>query len=106
MESCTMLDSCNCSQCIDWNAPLCQLCFSNRCEIKSFPDYETYCASCIPRNHCLYHCNVKRDDDHVFEVPLNPKFLNEIECALQGREVITEYENEDLKNELYFFTGG
>ncbi|CAG8841823.1 2858_t:CDS:1, partial [Racocetra persica] len=41
-------------------------------------------------------------DDHVFEVPLNPKFLNEIERALQGREVITEYENEDLKNELYF----
>ncbi|CAG8833602.1 13113_t:CDS:2, partial [Racocetra persica] len=45
-------------------------------------------------------------DDHVFEVLLNPKFLNEIERALQGREVITEYENEDLKNELYFFTGG
>ncbi|CAG8774499.1 17777_t:CDS:2, partial [Racocetra persica] len=39
-------------------------------------------------------------------VPLNPKFLNEIEHALQGHEVITEYENKDLKNELYFFTGG
>ncbi|CAG8757207.1 23831_t:CDS:1 [Racocetra persica] len=136
MESCTMLGSCNCSQCIDWNAPLCQLCFSNRCEIKSFPDYETYCASCVPRDKetivfiigdmkkkiitrrdiiktqtnslfalLLNDGNIKRDDDHVFEVPLNLKFLNEIERALQGHEVITEYENEDLKNELYFFTG-
>ncbi|CAG8847799.1 33771_t:CDS:1, partial [Racocetra persica] len=50
--------------------------------------------------------NIKRDDDHVFEVPLNLKFLNEIERALQGREVITEYKNKDLKNELYFFTSG
>ncbi|CAG8841512.1 16996_t:CDS:1, partial [Racocetra persica] len=106
-------------------------------EIKSFSDYETYCASCIPRDKetivfiigdmkkkivtrrdiiknqtnslfalLLNDGNIKRDDDHVFEVPLNPKFLNEIECTLQGREVITEYENEDLKNELYFFIGG
>ncbi|CAG8828057.1 17977_t:CDS:2, partial [Racocetra persica] len=50
--------------------------------------------------------NIKRDDDHVFEVLLNLKFLNEIEHAFQGREVITEYENKDLKNELYFFTSG
>ncbi|CAG8837260.1 34833_t:CDS:2, partial [Racocetra persica] len=106
------------------------------CEIKSFPDYEIYCASCIPRDKetivfiignmkkkivtrrdiiknqtnslfalLLNDSNIKQDDDHVFEVPLNLKFLNEIERALQGREVITEYENEDLKNELYFFTG-
>ncbi|CAG8816384.1 13272_t:CDS:1, partial [Racocetra persica] len=137
MESCTMLGSCNCSQCIDWNAPLCQLCFSNRYEIKSFPDYETYCASCVLRDKetivfiigdkkknivtrrgiiknqtnslfalLLNDGNIKRDDNYVFEVPLNPKFLNKIEHALQDREVITEYENEDLKNELYFFTGG
>ncbi|CAG8848605.1 22135_t:CDS:2, partial [Racocetra persica] len=29
-------------------------------------------------------------------------FLNEIVRALQGREVITEYKNEDLKNELRY----
>ncbi|CAG8847732.1 35128_t:CDS:2, partial [Racocetra persica] len=61
------------------------------CEIKSFPDYETYCASCV-----------SRDKETIVFIIVS----NEIVRALQGRKVITEYENEDLKNELYFFTGG
>src|SRR5215470_9941731 len=41
------LDNCDCSECIIWNAPLCQLCFINRCNIKTFPEYEEYCNDCI-----------------------------------------------------------
>lgn len=47
---------------------------------------------------------VIRDDEHVFEVPLDPKYPEEIERALQGHEVVVESINEELEEELEFFT--
>ena len=44
---CSMLDTCDCSECIEWNAPLCQLCYLTRCEVKTFPEYEKYCYNCV-----------------------------------------------------------
>ncbi|CAG8846003.1 31125_t:CDS:2, partial [Racocetra persica] len=64
------------------------------CEIKSFSDYETYCASCVPRDKKTIVFII--DDDHVFEVPLNLKFLNEIVRALQGQNIKLLFESEDL----------
>jgi hypothetical protein len=45
-----MLDTCDCPECIEWNAPLCQLCYLTRCEVKTFPEYEKYCYNCVPQD--------------------------------------------------------
>lgn len=47
-QECSMLDTCDCKECITWNAPLCELCFLNRCEIETFPEYKKFCDNCIP----------------------------------------------------------
>ena len=33
---------------IEWNSLLCQLCFSNRCGLKSYPEFKKYCSICAP----------------------------------------------------------
>jgi len=33
---------------VEWNAPLCQYCFLNRCELKSYPEFKKYCSVCAP----------------------------------------------------------
>src|ERR1043165_6666203 len=50
---CSMLDTCNCPECIEWNAPLCQLCYLTRCEVKTFPEYKKYCHNCVPNDKTL-----------------------------------------------------
>ncbi|CAG8817402.1 25677_t:CDS:1, partial [Dentiscutata erythropus] len=50
MSRCDYQDDCDCQECIEENAPLCQLCFLNRCKIRDFPEYEKYCNICIPSN--------------------------------------------------------
>ncbi|CAG8733865.1 14339_t:CDS:1, partial [Dentiscutata heterogama] len=114
---------------IEWNSPLCQICFLNRCDVIKYPEYEKYCKKCIERVEFIVGTERKKistnidillkkfpnsffshlikdvfQNERIFEIPRNFYHLEEIERVLQGQE-LPENINTTLNNELWYFTG-
>ncbi|CAG8734230.1 15097_t:CDS:1, partial [Dentiscutata heterogama] len=115
---------------IEWNSPLCQICWINRCDIIKYPNYETYCKKCshvkfiIKPEQKIISMNINNllkkfpesffsyiikdifisSDKHIFKIPIECQYPNEIKQVLQGQE-LPENINMTLNNELWYFTG-
>ena len=108
MSRCNYQDNCVCQECIEWNAPLCQLCYLNRCEIKKFPEYEKYCNVCVPRddNTLAFIIGIQNKKKVLTTIEkFKETFPNSFFTPLIDNEIIKQEDKYDFEvpRDFYFF---
>ncbi|CAG8683177.1 17113_t:CDS:2 [Dentiscutata heterogama] len=95
---------------IEWNSPLCQICWVNRCDVIKYPEYEKYCKKCIHHVEFIIGTEQKKistNIDILLKKFPNSFFSHMIKDVFQNerQEIVSKNTNMTLNNELWFFTG-